>query len=211
MKRVRLPQVVLDVIEDRRKRDVLIAACLALLAAGLYPRTLSPSMPSVQALLRAEPEILSLLVIGAFLSSANSIVGGVASDLWRRTSALVAGLAVLFASEVASIVFSSGYIFYAAQFTGVIAVGVVIAFSIGAVALNYSGVPRATALGVAYGVYGMGTAVAPMMATLLGALGPYWPAYSIAALGAVLGLWAVRRWRPSFPGSFRSRTRRWPL
>ena len=197
---MRLPQVVLDVVEDRRKRDVLIAACLALLAAGLYPRTLSPSMPSVQALLRAEPEILSFLVIAAFLSSANSIVGGVASDLWRRPSALVAGLAVMIASAAASIVFSSGYIFYAAQFTGVIAVGVVIAFSIGAVALNYSGTPRATALGVAYGVYGMGTAVAPMMATLLGALGPYWPAYAIATLAAVLGLWAVRRWRPELPG-----------
>ena len=197
---LRLPQVILDVVEDRRGRDVLIAACLALLAAGLFPRTLSPSMPNVQTLLRAEPEILSVVVIGAFLGSANSIVGGVASDLWRRTSALVAGLVLLIASEAASIIFSSGYLYYAAQLTGVIASGVVISFSIGAVALNYSGTPRATALGVAFGVYGMGTATAPMMATLLGALGPYWPAYATALIAAVLALWAVRKWRPELPG-----------
>ena len=197
---MRLPQVVLDVVEDRQKRDVLIAACLALLAAGLFPRTLSPSMPNVQSLLRAQPEILSFLVVAAFLSSANSIFGGVASDLWRRPSVLILGITVLIASELTSIVFASGLVFYAAQFTGVLAAGVVIAFSIGAVALNYSGIARATALGAAYGVYGMGTAVAPMLATIMGVLGPYWPAYTAAAVAGVIALLAVRRWRPELPG-----------
>ena len=197
---VRLPDIVLDVVGDRRKRDVLIAGSLAVLAAGLFPRTLSPSMPSVQTLLRTEPEIQGLLVVMAFLASANSIVGGIVGDLFRRPRVLLAGLLVMLGAALGSIAFPSGPGFYVAQLTGVVGSGVVIAFAIGAVALNYEGTARATALGAVYGVYGLGTATAPALALLFGALGPYWPAYAAAAAMTVVAIFAVRRWRPELPG-----------
>lgn len=197
---MRLPDILLDVVGDRRKRDVLIAGSLAVLAAGLFPRTLSPSMPSVQALLRTEPEIQALLVVMAFLASANSIAGGIVGDLWRRPRVLLAGLLVMLVAELGSIAFQSGPGFYVAQLVGVVGSGVVIAFAIGAVALNYEGTARATALGAVYGVYGLGTATAPALALLLGALGPYWPAYAGAAVMTVVAIFAVRRWRPELPG-----------
>jgi len=195
-----VPAVMLEVVENRRQRDVLIAGSLAVLAAGLLPRTLSPSMPSMQALLRAQPEIASALVLGAFLSSANSIGGGVVGDLWRKPAALLVGLAILFGGEIASIIFSTGLIYYVAQFSAVVGAGLVIAVGIGSIALAYEGTARATALGMAYGVYGLGTAVAPAVALLLGPLGPYWPAYALAAVAAVAAFVGVRRWRPELPG-----------
>ncbi len=196
-----LPPFVLDVVGDRAKVRVLVACSLAILAAGLVPRTLSPGMPSVQAALRTQPEIQSMVVFIAFLASANSVAGGVVGDIWRRPSALIAGLSVMLVGELLSLILPAGPLFYVVQIAVVIGAGVVIAFAVGAVALAYDGAARATSLGVVYGVYGLGTATAPALTLMLGALGPYWPAYVVAAAVAAIGLYAVRRWRPELPGA----------
>ena len=117
---MRLPAVIRDVIDDPGQRRVLICGALAVFAAGLLPRTLSPSMPNVQAQLRIMPEIQSLLVLFAFAASANSIVGGVAADIWRRPKALMVGIAIMTLGELAAIAFASGPLYYAAQLVAVL-------------------------------------------------------------------------------------------
>ena len=105
-------------------------------------------------------------------------------------------------------------IFYGANFIAVAATGVVLAYGIGAVAITYEGIPRATALGFVYAAYGAGAAASPAVLTLFPRLLPSdepgvpssftfetWLAYLLTAVAAGVALWAALRWMPAIPGS----------
>ncbi len=214
MSRLRLPNFVHEVIDDPRQRGILIAGCLALFAVGLVPRVLSPGLPDAQEALRQEAEVQNLLLLLSFVSAAVVIMGGLVSDLFRRRELLLGGLAVMLAGAILSIVVDDGPVFYAANFTSIAASGVVLAYGIGSVAIAYQGIPRATALGAVYGVYGAGTALAPAVLTLILVRVPgsdptqppgfhfeTWLAYLLSAITAAIALWAARRWMPRLPGS----------
>ena len=49
------------------------------------------------------------------------------------------------------------------------------------VATTYSGVVRATAIGIVYAVYAGGTAVSPILLTILGPDGPRWPGFVVGS------------------------------
>jgi MFS family permease len=214
MGRSRVPEFILEVIRDPGQRGVLIAASLGLFAVGLVPRVLSPGLPDAQERLRVQPGVEELYLLLAFLSAAAVILGGLVSDVVRRRSVYVAGLAMMLGGTLLCIVIDHGPIYYLASITAVVASGAVLAYGIGAVAVAYEGVPRATALGAVYAAYGAGAALAPILLTLIVVRVPSgdparppgfafetWLAYLAAAAGAAIALWAAWRWMPRLSGS----------
>jgi MFS family permease len=191
-----------------------MASSLALFAVGVVPRLLNPGLPTVQERLRSEPEIQGLFLLLSFLSAAAVIAGGLVSDVSRRRGLVVASLAVMVIGSVVGFLIDDGPVYYAGTFLAVAASGIVLAFAIGSVAVAYEGVPRATALGAVYGAYGAGTALAPIALTIIVVRIPSevagqpdgfrfesWPAYLLAAIAAVVALWACHRWLPRMPGT----------
>jgi MFS family permease len=212
--RLKLPEFIHEVIDDPRQRGILISGSLALFAVGLVPRVLSPGLPTAQEALRTQPDLQNLFLLLAFISTATVILGGLVSDLFRRRSLLVGGLAVMVVASVTSILFPQGGVFFAANFISIAATGVVLAYGIGAVAIAYEGIPRATALGFVYGAFGAGAAASPAVLTLFPRLlpsdDPAVPsaftfdtglAYLLTAIAAGLAMWAAFRWMPAIPGT----------
>jgi MFS family permease len=212
--RLKLPEFVHEVIDDPRQRGILISGSLALFAVGLIPRVLSPGLPSAQDAIRTQPEIENLFLLLAFVSTATVLLGGLVSDIFRRRSLLLGGLAVMGGGSLISIVVPEGPPYYALGFAIVAASGVVLAYGIGSVAVAYEGVPRATALGMVYAAFGAGAAASPAVLTIFPRLVPStepgvlstftfdtWLAYALTAVASGVALWAAYRWMPAIPGS----------
>ena len=214
MSRIKLPAFIHDVIDDPRQRGILVAGALAMLAVGLVPRVLSPGLPNAQEAIRLQPEIQNVFLLLSFMSTAAIIVGGLVSDVLRRRWLLTGGLAVMSVGAIVALFAVRGIPFYLANVAAIGASGVVLAYAIGSVAVAYEGIPRATALGMVYGAYGLGTAGAPVLVTLFPEIIPStdpavpddftfatWLAYLVAAAAAALALWGARRWMPALPGT----------
>ena len=218
MRRITIPDFILEVFEDPRKRGILFAGCLALFAVGLVPRALSPGLPSSQVAIRSLPEAQNLFLLVAFVSTAAIIAGGLVSDIYRRRSLLVGGLMVMAIGSATSILYDHGVVFYVANFGAIAAAGVVLAYGIGSVAIAYEGIARATALGFVYAAFGVGAAVSPAILTFfpvaVPGAGAETPAaytfdttlaYVLPAVASVVALWAAYRWVPMIPGSLPAR------
>ncbi len=198
---MRLPAFVTDVTDDRPAFRVLVAACVAILAAGLDPKVLDPGMPDVRAALRAAPDLQSLILIGVVVASAFLIVGGVVSDMLRDSRLLNAGLTLFVVSSTMAILMPSGPGLLLSRAVAWVAAGLVIPFAIGSVARAYGGATRATALGLVYAVMGGATAAAPALALAQGVEGGRWPAFLACAAMSVVALVVVRGRLPDLPGA----------
>ncbi|MEA2026219.1 MAG: MFS transporter, partial [Chloroflexota bacterium] len=211
---MKLPEFIHEVIDDPRQRGILIAGSLALFVVGLTPRVLSPGLPTAQDALRSQPDLQNLFLLIAFASTATFILGGLVSDIFRRRSLLIGGLAIMLGGSLVSVLVSSGPAFYASNIVAIAAAGVVLAYGIGAVAITYEGIPRATALGFVYAAYGAGAAASPALVTMFPRLLPSddpavpstftfdtWLAYLLTAIAAGVALWAAARWMPAIPGT----------
>jgi MFS family permease len=212
--RLKLPEFIHEVIDDPRQRGILIAGSMALFAVGLTPRVLSPGLPTAQEALRSQAELQNLFLLLAFVGTATVILGGLVSDLFRHRALLVGGLATMLVAALVAIVFDDGASFYLANFAGVAASGVVLAYGIGSVAVAYDGIPRATALGFVYAAFGAGAAASPAVLTLFPQLLPSDVpgapssftfdtslAYALTAIAAGVAVWAAYRWIPRIPGT----------
>ena len=214
MSRLKLPAFIHEVIDDPRQRGILIAGSLSMFAVGLVPRVLTPGLPNAQEALRTQPDLQNAFLLLAFASTATIILGGLVSDVFRRRSLLLGGLAVMAAASIVNILVPNGYLFMASNILAVAATGVVLAYAIGTVAVTYEGVARATALGFVDGAFGAGAAASPAVLTLFPRLLPSddpavpssftfdtWLAYLLTAVAAGVALWASARWMPAIPGS----------
>ncbi len=202
----RLPPFVHDVIDDRRGFRTLLVVSLAILAAALDPPLLDPGMPTIRAALRAEPSLQAILSLSTEVQAAFLLIGGVVADRWRTGRTLQLGLAGLVVGCALAILMPSGPGLLASRVVGWASSGIVIPFSIGAVAVVYTGTTRATALGIAYAAYGAGTAAAPALVVLLGVQGPRWPAFAACAVTALIAIPVVRRYLPEMP-----KDKSWPV
>jgi MFS family permease len=214
VRRLRLPEFIHEVIDDRHQRGILVASSLALFAVGLVPRVLSPGLPNAQEILRSQPEVQNLFLLLALTSTATIILGGLVADIFRRRILLVGGLAVMAIASLVSIAFDDGQIYYLSGFVSVAAAGVVLAYGIGSVAITYEGIPRATALGFVYGAFGAGAAASPALLTLFPEIVPSTVpgapssftfdtslAYGLTALASGVALVASYRNVPKIPGT----------
>lgn len=198
---MRLPAFITDVTNDRPAFRVLLAACMAIAAAGLDPKVLDPGMPDVRAAIRAAPDLQSLVLLGVVIASAFLVVGGAVSDMLRDHRLLTAGLGLFVVSSTMAILMPSGPGLLASRAVAWVAAGLVIPFSIGSVARAYDGATRATALGLVYAVMGGATAAAPALALAQGVDGGRWPAFLACAAMAVVALVVIRSRLPDLPGA----------
>lgn len=198
---MRVPTFITDVTDDRPAFRTLLAACVAIAAAGLDPKVLDPGMPDVRAALRAAPDLQSLVLLGVVIASAFLIVGGVVSDMFRDSRLLTAGLSLFVVSSVMAILMPSGPGLLLSRAVAWVAAGLVIPFSIGSVARAYGGATRATALGLVYAVMGGTTAVAPALALAQGVDGGRWPAFLACGAMSIVALVVVRGRLPALPGA----------
>jgi DHA2 family multidrug resistance protein-like MFS transporter len=203
MRRPPLPGFVAEVVDDRPAFRTLVTAALALVAAGLDPHVVSPGLPSVQAALRAQPELEALAALVGVAGATTLLVGGVAADGLRTRRLVEGGLAALAITAAACLVVTDGTLFVAARFAGAAAAGLIIPFAVAVVAISYQGVARATAIGFAYAAYGGAMAASPILLTLTGAGGTDAAAYLVTAVAAIGALVAARRGMRDLPGASR--------
>jgi MFS family permease len=189
MARPPLPPFLADILDDRQARTTLIVGAAALLAAGLDPKVWGPSLSTVQAAIRERPELESYVLLGAVGAAILLLVGGAIGDLNRARPLILGGLATLVATGVAGLFVTDGPLLFVDRLVGAAASSIVIPVSLASVALAYRGVARATAIGLAYAAYGGGTALMPILLTVIP--GQHWPGFVIAPLVAAIALAAA--------------------
>ena len=192
VRRLPVPSFLRDLGSPPNGPRVLLVAGLSMAAAGFNPQVLSPAVSSVQAAIREQPTINTLVLLVTLGAAAMLFVGGVLSDTNGRRSILLTALAALCISNAVSLAAAEGLFFSISRLVGAAAAFAVVPFALALVATTYKGVVRATAIGIVYAAYGGGTALAPVLLTLLGPTGPWWPAFvvglAISRAGAVVGV-----------------------
>src|SRR4051812_13729713 len=171
----------------------LVAGSFALLAVGLDPRVFSAGTPDAQASLRERPQLESLFLLAAVTEAAFLLIGGILGDTLGRRRILLVGLGALAICETGAMVTGDGPVFVAFRVAAVACVGLVLPVSLAIAAVSYEGVPRATALGLAYAALGVGTAVAPALLIALSPTGGRGPAFVLAI--AAISVALVAGWR----------------
>ncbi len=183
VKRRPLPAFLADLFVDPVARGALLAGSVALFAAALDPQTWSPGLPSVQAAVRENPELETLLLLASITSAGLILLGGAIGDSRRARPIILGGLLGELVAAAVAMLAGAGPIFEAARLVGHASASFIVPVSIALVATSYRGVVRATAIGIAYGAYGAAGAAAPILLQLIP--GEQWPAF-VAAIAACL-------------------------
>ncbi len=192
MRRLRVPSFLRDLAAEPGALRVLVVAAASLFAAGLDPKVYSPGLSSVQSAVRARPELETILLVAVLVSAGLLFVGGILGDAFGRRWILLGALGVLVATGFGGLVVSSGPVFLASRFMGAAASSIVLPFAFALIATTFRGVPRATAIGLAYAVYGAATGIGPTLLTLFGPDGSRWPAFLASGAAAAFALWVAR-------------------
>ena len=197
MRRPRLPAFLAQLVAEPRSRDALLAGSAALFAAGMDPKVWSASLPSVQAAIRLRPELEAVTLVGAVVGAGLLLVGGAIGDSARARPIVLGGLALELLSAVVGLIVPDGPVFLVGRFIGTAAAAFVIPVSLAAVATSYTGVARATAIGLAYGAFGAAGALAPTLLQVLPSTAA--PAFAAAIVACALAIWIARRRLPMLP------------
>ncbi|MFL5642822.1 MAG: MFS transporter [Chloroflexota bacterium] len=199
MRRPPIPTFLTDLDSEPGAVHTLVAASLALLAAGLAPRILSPGLASVQSAVRERPGIEVLLLLVSILTAGMLLVGGVLGDADGRRRVMLVALGGLVATGIGGLFVGDGPLFLIGRCVDVTCASIVLPIALAGVATTYKGVVRATAIGLAYGAYGAATAAGPVLLTLFGPTGTRAPAFAAAAGAAVIAFVYARRWWGDLP------------
>ena len=185
---MRVPPELRDLWRDRAALGILAASLVALLAAGFDPHVYGPMSPTVQAALRDRPQLQTVYLLVTVATAASFLIGGVVGDLGQRRRLMLVGLAAMVTGQVLGLA-EAGPVFVVGRLVASAGVGLVFPVGLAWVAITYHGLARATAIGIAYGAYGAGTGLAPILLnTVTPAVGP-WPSFVLAAGLAGLALW----------------------
>jgi MFS family permease len=178
-----LESVVGDLFADRARVRTLVAGSAALLAAGLDPRIWSPQLTSVQAAVRAQPGLDSVVMLNGLAAAIVLLVGGAIGDLSRARPLIRGGLVALLVTTIVGLLLPDTVAFAAGRVASNLAGAIVFPVALASIALAFNGIARATAIGIGYAAYGVGQAFMPI---LLGVVpGSYLPGF-VAELVAVL-------------------------
>ena len=189
MRRPRVPAFIAELFAEPVARNGLFAGSAALFAAALDPKVWGPALPSVQAAIRERPELEAVILLAALGGSALLLLGGAIGDSARARPIIVGGLAIELLASVVGLLVPTGTLFIATRFVGHAAAAFVIPASLALVATSYTGIARATAIGLAYGAYGAAGAAAPILLQLV----PDNRAPAFLAAIAACGLGALAR------------------
>ncbi|HEY7828550.1 MAG TPA: MFS transporter, partial [Candidatus Limnocylindrales bacterium] len=186
MTRPKLPAFLAELFVDPVARGALIAGAVALFAAALDPQAWSPSLPSVQAAVRENPELETIVVLASVSAAGLILLGGAIGDSRRARPIILGGLLGELLGSAVALLFPAGPVFIIARLVGHASAAFVIPVSIALVATSYRGPARATAIGLAYGAYGAAGAAAPILLQVVP--GQQWPGFlaTIAACAFAL-------------------------
>ena len=191
MRRPPLPAFIAELVEDRRAANALLASIAALFAAGMDPKIMAPAATSTQAAIRAQPDIEGLILLVSVVTALLLLVGGALGDMTRARPIIYGGLAVsLVCAVLAMVVYllagNGGFGFTVVRFVGIASAAFVMPVALAMAATSYTGIPRATAIGIAYAGYGLGQGLSPTLVSLVP--GNFLPAFlgSIVACGLAL-------------------------
>jgi len=191
--RARVPASVVALGQDRRARTTLLAAVLALAAAGIDPPVIEATGNLVQSNLRLYPAFQALVTLGVVAGAAVTLSGGAIGDLYGRRRYLLAGLAVLaLADTVGALIPGDTALLLSRALAGP-AAGFIIPLALANVAVAFQGPMRATALGIASAALGGAVAVSPIVAEFLFAEADRVASLMAAAAAAAGAAWLVRR------------------
>ena len=197
MRRPSVPAVIAEVFADPTARSGLVVGSAALFAAALDPKVWGVALPSVQAAIRERPELEAVVLLAALGGSALLLLGGAVGDSARARPIIVGGLVVELLASIVGLVAPVGTVFVATRFVGHAAAAFLIPASLALVATSYTGIARATAIGLAYGAYGAASAAAPILLQLVP--GSWAPAFLGAIAACALAFWFVRGRIPELP------------
>jgi MFS family permease len=186
MPRLPLPRILTDLALDRHALAALVGGSAALFAAGLEPKVWGATLTTVQAAIRARPELEAVVLLAAVASAVTLLVAGAIGDLRRARPLVIGGLAVIAVTSATGLVVQSGPLFMATRLLGAGASALVIPAALASVATAYRGVPRATAIGIAYAAYGGAQALMPILLTAIP--GARWPGFVAATIAALVAL-----------------------
>jgi MFS transporter, DHA2 family, multidrug resistance protein len=191
-----IPAFLRDLDREPGAVRTLGIASLSLFAAGLNPRVFSPGLGSVQAALRENSQAEALLLLATVVGGGLLLIGGVLGDANGRRRLLIGALVTMLVTALAGLIVTDGPVFIGSRLIGLAAASVTLPIALAGVAVTYDGIPRATAIGIAYAAYGAATAAGPILLTLFGPDGPMWPAFVAAAVASVVAVAAARTgWR----------------
>ena len=176
-----------DVFEDRVAVRTLLAGATALLASGLDPRIWSPQLSSVQAAVRAQPGLESTILVNGLVGAIVLLVAGALGDLARARLLIRGGLVVLLAASILCLFTAGTPLFTAGRIASNAAAALVFPVALASVAVAYTGINRATAIGLAYAAYSVGQALMPVLLTLRP--GFYAPGFLAEIVAASIALW----------------------
>ena len=151
-------------------------------AAGLNPPVASPVLPNIQSIIRAQPQANALVLLIVLIAAGLLFIGGVLGDADGRRGILIGALGVLVGVNALGLIITNEPLFIASRLASGAAAYAVLPFAMALVATTYSGVVRATAIGIVYAVYAGGTAVSPILLTILGPDGPRWPGFVVGSV-----------------------------
>ena len=198
MARPPLPSFIGDLVADRRAAGALLAGMAALFAAGMDPKVMAPMATTTQAAIRARPEIEGLILLISVLTAVLLLVGGAVGDTRRARPIITGGLAVSFVCAILALLLGSGETpFLVVRFAGVASAAMVMPVALAMAATSYTGIPRATAIGIAYAAYGAGQGISPTLVALVP--GTYAPAFVGSIAACALALVVVRGRIPELP------------
>ena len=181
-----VPSFISDLFVDRVARGALLAGSVALFAAAMDPQTWSPALPSIQAAVRENPQLDTVILLASISASGLILLGGAVGDSRRARPVILGGLVVELLASVVALLVPSGPIFLTARLVGHAGAAFVIPVSIALVATSYRGAARATAIGIAYGAYGAAGAAAPILLQL--SPGQQWPGFLAAIVACAIAI-----------------------
>ena len=174
VRRPGLPSSITDLFIDPVARGALLAGSVALVAAAMDPQIWTPTLPSIQEAIRENPRFETLVILASVAASGLILLGGAVGDSRRAKPIILAGLGVELLASVVTLLVPDGPLFWTARLVGHAGSAFVIPVSIALVATSYRGAVRATAIGVAYGAFGAGSAAASILLRVVP--GEHWPA-----------------------------------
>lgn len=183
-----LPSFVTDLLADRTAMRTLLVASAAVAAVGLDPHILDPGMPAMRTALARDPQLQGWFLLAAVLQSGFILLGGFLADAFRSVRLLRFALVLLALASLVEALTRDDSTLYLLRIVAWACDGIILPFAIGAVAVSTAGPNRATALGVAYAVFGAASAAAPALALVLGQWGVAWPAFLTCGLMAIVAL-----------------------
>jgi MFS family permease len=187
-----LPPLLADLVADRRSASTLVAATIALFAAGLDPKIMAPTAMTTQAAIRAQPQIEGQILLVSVTTAILLLVGGAIGDTTRARPVITGGLVVsFFAAMLAIPLEGTGLPFEFVRLTGIASAAFVMPCALALAATSYTGVTRATAIGIAYAGYGAGLGLSPILVSLIP--GTFVPAFLASMAGCAVALVVVRR------------------